>query len=211
MDCRSRPRKSSDYKLNTLTECRESPTSSWENLRLTGADDPRHVLQANGGLADTRYIDDGAMLRHPILVPTCLLEFGVANAKFGAERNRLKTEVVCYVNDLNAAPPEWRIRDVQNMAEVSTAIAGGITLGVAVGPRQLTADQLLATADVIRAMHERVQLCQGPQTEFALLRESLGVSRTSRRNQRRGWTMVPRKALPCLHRRQHDAGHTQGR
>ena len=31
-------------------------------------------------------------------------------------------------------------------------------------------------ADVIRAMHERAQLCQDPQTEFAL-RESLGVSR----------------------------------
>ena len=43
------------------------------------------------------------------------------------------------------------------------------------GPRQFLADQLLAKADVIRAMHERVQLCQDPQTEFAL-RESLGVS-----------------------------------
>ena len=45
------------------------------------------------------------------------------------------------------------------------------------GPRQFIADQLLAKADVIRAMHERVQLCQDPQTEFALLRESLGVGR----------------------------------
>ena len=35
----------------------------------------------------------------------------------------------------------------------------------------------LSKADVIRAMHERVQLCQDPQTECALLRESLGVSR----------------------------------
>ena len=45
------------------------------------------------------------------------------------------------------------------------------------GPHQSFADQLLAEADVIRAMHERVQLCQDPQIEFALLRESLGVSR----------------------------------
>ena len=37
--------------------------------------------------------------------------------------------------------------------------------------------QLLSKADVIRAMHERVQLCQDKQTEFALLRESLEVSR----------------------------------
>ena len=28
-------------------------------------------------------------------------------------------------------------------------------------------------------MHDRVQLCQDPQTEFALLGESLGVSRTN--------------------------------
>ena len=38
------------------------------------------------------------------------------------------------------------------------------------GPRQ-------CIADVIRVMHESVQLCQDPQTEFALLRESLGVSK----------------------------------
>ena len=37
------------------------------------------------------------------------------------------------------------------------------------GPRQFIADQLLAKADVIRAMHKRVQLCQDPQTEFASL------------------------------------------
>ena len=44
-------------------------------------------------------------------------------------------------------------------------------------PRQYIADQLLAKADVIRALHGRVQLCQDPQAEFALLRQSLGVSR----------------------------------
>ena len=45
------------------------------------------------------------------------------------------------------------------------------------GPQQFIADQLLAKADVIRAMHERVQLCQDSQTEGALFCESLGVSR----------------------------------
>ena len=55
--------------------------------------------------------------------------------------------------------------------------AGSVTLGVAVGPRQFTGDQLSAEADVIRATHERVQWCQDPQTEFALLMESLGASR----------------------------------
>ena len=37
------------------------------------------------------------------------------------------------------------------------------------GPRQCVPDQLLAKADVIRAMHERVQTFQDPQTEFAIL------------------------------------------
>ena len=54
---------------------------------------------------------------------------------------------------------------------LSTAVHGHVTLGVAVGLRQYIADQLLAKADVICAMRERVQLCQDPQTEFALLHE----------------------------------------
>ena len=66
---------------------------------------------------------------------------------------------------------------MQSMARVSTVAAGSTTLAVVVGPRQFIADQLLGKADVIRAMHERVQLCQDPQTEFALPRGSLGVSR----------------------------------
>ena len=47
------------------------------------------------------------------------------------------------------------------------------------GPRRCVTDQLLAKAHVIQALRERVQLCQDLQTEFALLRESPGVSRTN--------------------------------
>ena len=90
--------------------------------------------------------------------------------------NHRKTEVICSVNDRGAVSLGWRIGDVQKMAKVSTATAGSITLEVAVAFRQYIAEQLLGKADIIRAMHERVQLCQDPQTEFAL-RESLGVSR----------------------------------
>ena len=122
-------------------------------------------------------MDDGDIMCHPILVPSYLQEFDDANAKIGAERNPQKTEVIYCVDDLGAAPPEWRIVDVQNTAKVSTVTAGRITLGVAVETRQYMADQLFAKADVIRAMRERVHLCQDPQTEFALLYESLGVSR----------------------------------
>ena len=94
----------------------------------------------------------------------------VANAKVGAERNPQKTEVIYCVNDLDTAPLEWRIGDVQNMASLHSCRWKHHA-------RSRIADQLSAKADVIRAMHEGVQLCQNPETEFALLRESLGVSR----------------------------------
>ena len=60
--------------------------------KLTGANDPRHVLQKNGGLADMWYMDDGDILYHPVLVPSYLQEFDVANAKVGAERNPLREQ-----------------------------------------------------------------------------------------------------------------------
>ena len=52
-------------------------------------------------------------------------------------------------------------------------------LASSVGPRWCVANQLQPEADVIRAMHERVQLCQGPQVESDLIRESLSVSRVT--------------------------------
>ena len=76
--------------------------------KLTGEHDPQHALQKSGCLADQWYMDDGIMC-HPILVLPFLQDFDVANARVGAERNPLKTEVICYVSDLNAAPPEWRV------------------------------------------------------------------------------------------------------
>ena len=81
------------------------------------------------------------------------------------------------MENLGAAPTEGKIDDVRLLASVSSAASGSNTLGVAVGPRQVITDRLLAKADVIRAMQGRVQLRQDPQTEFALLHESLGVSR----------------------------------
>ena len=99
--------------------------------KLAGADDP-HALQKNGGMADLWYMDDGDVMCRSVLVPSFLQEFDVANARVGAARKPQKTEVVYYVNDLDAAPPEWRIRDVQNVAKVTTVTEGCITLGVAV-------------------------------------------------------------------------------
>ena len=124
--------------------------------KLTDAHDPRHATQKNGGLADQWYMDDGVFMCHPTLVLPFPQDFDVANDRVGAERKPLKTEVIYDVNDLDAAPPECRIGDVPSLAKTSVVTDGSITLGVAVGSRPLIADQLLSKADVIRAVHERV-------------------------------------------------------
>ena len=128
----SRPRKQSAG-ISQLPACE----------KLTGADDPQHALQKNGGLADLWDMDDGDIMCHRIFAPFFLQKFDVANTKVGAQRNSQKTEVICYVDDLDAAPPEWTIDDVRKLAKVPTVTAGSNTLGVAVGPRQYIAGQLL--------------------------------------------------------------------
>ena len=81
----------------------------------------------------------------------------------GAERNPQKTEVIYFVNDLDAAPPEWRIGDVHNIARVSRATAGSV---ISSWPRQTSSGRCT-----------KVSISSGPQSDFALFRESLGVSR----------------------------------
>ena len=157
------PSDSSACKQNTQPGSRKPPISSCVWPRETHRSRRPAARAAEerrpGGLVVT---DDGDILCHPILAPSYLQEF-VANAKFGVERNPQKTEVIFFVNDLDAAPLEWRIRDVHNIAKVSTVTARSITIGVAVGPRQFILDRLLAKVDVIRAMHERVQLSMGAE------------------------------------------------
>ena len=126
-------------------------------------------------------------------MPSFLHELDDANAKVGAERTPQKTEVIYFVDDLGAAPLDWKNDEVQKMAAVSTVTAGSVTLGVAVGRRQFITDQLLAKADVIRALHERVQLCQDPQTECTLQRESLRVSRVKHILRVHGHTILQEK------------------
>ena len=64
------------------------PGEAYRSRRL------QHALQKNGGLADLWYMDDGDIMCHPILVPSFLQEFDVANATAGAERNPQKTKVI---------------------------------------------------------------------------------------------------------------------
>ena len=87
------------------------------------------------------------------------------------------TPKLVHVSDVDNTSFDWKISKVRTLATFDITVHGNITLGVAVGPRRCIADQPSAKVDVIRAMHERVQLCQDAQTEFALLRESLAVSR----------------------------------
>ena len=160
----------------TQPECRSQPTSSLAAQKSSPVPKIRNTR--------CRKTED------PILVLPFLQDFDVANARVGAERNPPKTEVIYCVNDLDAAPPEWRVGDVRSLAKTSAATDGGITLGVAVGPLQFITDQRLSKADVIRTMHERVQLCQDPQTEFTLFRESLGVSRINHTLRVHGHTIL---------------------
>ena len=93
-----------------------------------GARDPQPAPQKNGGLADQWYMDDGDIMCHPIPVLSFLHHFDVATARV-AEWNPLKTELIYNVNDMDAAPPEWRIGDVRSLAKTSAVIDGSTTLG----------------------------------------------------------------------------------
>ena len=114
----------------------------------------------------------------PILVLSYLQEFDAANEKKERDEiHRKQKSCIIYGTWMRPLSPHWPLG----------------ALGVAVGPRQFIADQLLAKADAIRAMHERVQLRQDPQTECALLQESLGVSRINHILWMHGHTILQEK------------------
>ena len=80
---------------------------------------------------------------------------------------------------------------------------------VATSQTSCIADQLLAKVDVIRAMRERVQVCQDPQTEFVFLREGPGVSRINHIFRVHGQTILKKKRPPKTLMRL-DTGHSEG-
>ena len=150
-------------------------------LQNRNGNDPRHGLQTGGGLADFWYLDDGDVLCSPSLVIPYLKALDLANPGVGAERSCAKSEVIFYCTrdhlEVNAA--EWQLEDIRRLATVSSVDQGSITLGIATGPKEYVAEQLQRKSEVVKAMHERVQLCGDPQTEFALAGESLGVCRVN--------------------------------
>jgi hypothetical protein len=85
--------------------------------------DPRHEVQAHGGLADYWYLDDGDILCDPLLVYHFLASFDGSNGEVGGERNRLKTEVIYYADQstIEANAATWRVAEVRELASVSTA------------------------------------------------------------------------------------------
>ena len=101
--------KNSCCKLNTTARCiRFRSSVVQKNIsELTTRDmicRKTEAQQTNGTF------DDGDIVCHPMLVLSYLQTFDTANVKIGTERNPQKTEVIHYLPDLDAAPPERRVK-----------------------------------------------------------------------------------------------------
>ena len=85
-------------------------------------------------------------------------------------RDYEKTEVLyCSTSECLEQPrSSWQVHVVQAKATTCLASVGTLTLGVAIGSPEAVAQQLDQKTKVVKAMHERVRLCQNPQTEFVL-------------------------------------------
>ena len=97
---------------------------------------PLHETQELGGIADEHYLDDGDMLVLPELVLPMLQALAAANEKVGATLNTRKTEVVYYATtpQLQQHRQLWRLDEVRDLATITFAGNGGLTLGVATDP-----------------------------------------------------------------------------
>jgi len=146
-------------------------------------------------------LDDGDILCHPTLVMPYFEAFDAANVAIGATRNRQKTEVSYFATaDVMFQNAQlWRLEEVRSMASVSLASEGCKTLGVAVGPPEAVAEQLDEKAKVVKAMHERIQICQDPLIEFILLRESLGVGRVNHILRVHGYELAERGGAAAVY------------
>ena len=83
--------KYSDCKQIAQPECRNQTTSSLAVRESLPVSTTRSMRGRKVAWPDLCYMDDGDMMCHPILVPSFLQEFDVANTRVGAERNRLNT------------------------------------------------------------------------------------------------------------------------
>ena len=112
--------------------------------KFTGADDPRHALSENGGLADFWSLDDGDILCHPELVLPYRAAFLTRQTQKMVQKDVDKTNRSHLLRLRSGQHFDWKISEVRALATVATAVHGNIILGVAVRPRRCIADQLLA-------------------------------------------------------------------
>ena len=105
-----------DFKLNETARCSKSKTFSSETQEKSLELTIRDMLCRKTEAQQTSDIDDGDTPRHPTLVLSYQQAFDTADTKIGAEREPQKTEIICYVGDVDAAPPEWSINDVRPFA-----------------------------------------------------------------------------------------------
>ena len=143
--------------------------------------DPSHEVQRHGGVVDWDYLDDDDFLIAPPLVPTLLRIIDEEMALIGASRNRAKTEVLYFASAEALAEHDaaWELEFVKTQAAVSLADEGALTLGVAIGPDHVVATQVDQKAQVVRAVHQRTEVCSDAQTEHVISRQSLGVCRVN--------------------------------
>ena len=141
---------------------RDFNSAELETVRTSRS--PTTMMTANGVHKKTEaYQTSGTLMMvascvTPMLVLPNSQAFDTANGEILAERNHQTTEGTYYVSGLDTALPDWKICEVRLGASVDIASRGNVTLGVAVGPRRSATDQLLAKANVIRAMREGVRL-----------------------------------------------------
>ena len=213
MDWRRRPcRCTAPASRRMLRNCRVSQLPAWRPGESLSVPMTRRMRCSKAeAWPDQWYMDDGDIMCHPIVV----------YARLGGEAE--PTENGSHLprdpSGMSATCGAW-----PKPLQLATVAPHSMSL---LGSRQPITDQLLSKADVLQAMHERVQLCHNPQTEFALVRESMGVSRINHnlastrphnpsgtadcRNLRRGWAAVSRTALPGSHGGQHDTHDPQWR
>ena len=141
-----------------------------------GADDLRHALQENGGLADLWYIDDGDILCHLYWCrPVCKRSTQpMVKLEQSATHRRLKSLVICQTRMLPRQSGEsvmlafWPLspRRPVEVTHLDLQWDPVSLLRTNFWPKQMSSVPC-------------VNVCQDPQTEMSLLRERVGVSRNN--------------------------------
>ena len=125
----------------------------------TRADDPRHALQENEGLADFWCLDDGDILCHPVLGSLILFD---CNAGTG---NRKKIDKTQKSSRLDSAPSVWKISEVRALATVPTAA------NINSWPKRMSFEPCTNAFSSVRIRRQSLPLCVNvEQNQFTFSR-----------------------------------------